>query len=123
MSYHGMENRMDCMTPSPVSKEGRRLMADEEKKRLDAAVIPDPVNHPSHYTQGGIECIEAIKASMTSEEFCGYLKGCALKYLWRYKHKGKPVEDLKKASWYQDRLIKEMEYASSLPICNVSQER
>lgn len=69
----------------------------------------DSVNHPSHYTQGGIECIEAIKASMTHEEFCGYLKGCAQKYLWRYKHKGNPVEDLKKASWYLDRLIKEEE--------------
>ena len=123
MSHHGMEDWMEGMNPSPVSKEGRRLMTEEEKKRLEAAVIPDPVNHPSHYTQGGIECIEAIKASMTHEEFCGYLKGCTIKYLWRYKHKGKPVEDLKKASWYQDRLIREVEHANSLPQRNISQER
>ena len=66
--------------------------------------IEDPVNNPSHYTQGGIECIDAIKASMSDEEYAGFLKGNALKYLWRYQHKGKPVEDLKKAEWYLGRL-------------------
>ena len=66
----------------------------------------DVVNHPAHYTQGGIECIEAIKASMTEEEFRGYLKGCQMKYMWRYRLKG-GVEDLKKARWYLDRLIGE----------------
>ena len=71
----------------------------------------DVVNHPSHYTQGGIECIEAIKASMSQEAFNGYLKGNAMKYLWRYKNKRKPVEDLKKAQWYINRLISEV-------ICN-----
>lgn len=66
----------------------------------------DNVNHPSHYTQGGIECIEAIKASMTHEAFCGYLKGNVQKYMWRYEHKG-GVESLKKAQWYLDRLVAE----------------
>ena len=69
----------------------------------------DPVNHPSHYASGGIECIEAIKASMTLEAFNGYLKGNIIKYLWRYEKKEKPVEDLKKAHWYLERLIKELE--------------
>jgi arginase family enzyme len=64
----------------------------------------DPVNKPEHYTQGGIECIDAIQASMTAEEFKGYLKGNALKYLWRYQNKGKPEQDLKKSAWYLDRL-------------------
>lgn len=64
----------------------------------------DVVNSPEHYRQGGIECIEAIEASMTREEFKGYLRGSVLKYLWRYQHKGKPVEDLRKASWFLDRL-------------------
>ena len=67
----------------------------------------DNVNHPSHYTQGGIECIEAIKASMTASEFRGYLKGNAMKYMWRYQLKN-GVEDLRKAQWYLNRLIKEM---------------
>ena len=65
----------------------------------------DSVNHPSHYTQGTVECIDAIESSMTPEEFRGYLKGCLMKYIWRYQHKG-GMEDLKKARWYLDRLIK-----------------
>lgn len=72
----------------------------------------DPVNHPSHYASGGIECIEAIKASMTHEALCGYLKGNVQKYLWRYEKKIAPVEDLKKASWYLTRLIEEVENGS-----------
>jgi hypothetical protein len=64
----------------------------------------DPVN-PSHYKQGGIECIEAIKAA-TGDAFVGYVWGNVLKYLWRWPKKG-GVDDLKKARWYLDRLIKE----------------
>ena len=71
--------------------------------------VPDAVNHPSHYTGAGIECIEAIKASMTPDALAGYLKGNVQKYLWRYEKKVNPAEDLKKARWYLDYLIKEME--------------
>jgi len=66
---------------------------------------PDLINHPPHYNdQGGIECIEAIEAQLTPEEFRGYLKGNCAKYLWRERHKG-GIESLKKNSWYLDRLI------------------
>ena len=65
----------------------------------------DPVDQPDHYNKGSIEAIEAIKASMPEQEFNGYLKGNALKYLWRYDYKGKPVEDLKKAQFYLNKLI------------------
>lgn len=65
----------------------------------------DPVNRPSHYTAGGIECLDAIAASMTPTEYAGFLKGQILKYVWRYRLKGKPAEDLKKARFYLDRLI------------------
>lgn len=85
------------------------LPAPKEERSKYIHAKPDPVNHPSHYTAGGIECIDAIKASMTHEEFCGFLKGNVIKYTWRYKQKGKPVEDLKKAQWYQNRLIQEEE--------------
>lgn len=64
----------------------------------------DPVNHPSHYTAGAIECIDAIAASMTPDAFRGYCKGNALKYIWRYEHKGEK-ESLQKAIWYLNRLI------------------
>ena len=71
--------------------------------------VPDAVNHPSHYTGAGVECIEAIKASMTPDALAGYLKGNVQKYLWRYEKKVNPVEDLKKARWYLDYLINELD--------------
>ncbi len=75
----------------------------------------DPVNHPKHYTKGSIECIDAIEASMTKEGFTGYLKGNVIKYMWRYKNKNNPVEDLEKAIWYLQKLhsvVFKIEYAS-----------
>lgn len=64
----------------------------------------DVVNHPSHYTQGDIECIDAIKSALGEEQYEGYLRGACIKYLWRYKMKS-GVESLKKAEWYLKRLI------------------
>lgn len=66
--------------------------------------MSDNVNHPDHYTQGGVECIAAIRASMTLEAFRGYLKGNIQKYLWRYEKKN-GLEDLKKAHVYLGWLI------------------
>ena len=64
----------------------------------------DPVEQPRHYAFGGIDCIEAIEASMSEEAFRGFLKGNVQKYVWRYKEKN-GLEDLKKAQWYLDRLV------------------
>ena len=69
----------------------------------------DVVNQPPHYGNGNIECIEYMKDNMELMMFLGYLEGNAKKYMHRYRYKGKPVEDLKKARWYLDRLITEME--------------
>ena len=71
----------------------------------DGVVEVDVVNSPPHYKSGGIEAIEGIEASMAPEAYAGYLKGSVTKYLWRYEKKGKPLEDLKKARWFLDRLI------------------
>tara|TARA_R110000796_G_C14352573_1_gene411784 strand:- start:266 stop:526 length:261 start_codon:yes stop_codon:yes gene_type:complete len=70
----------------------------------------DVVNHPAHYNHNkhGVECIEAIQASMSDDEFKGYLKGNAIKYLWRYGYKDKPKQDLDKAQWYLNKLIEEV---------------
>ena len=68
--------------------------------------MKDMVNHPPHYNQHGVECIDAIKAT-TGDNFKDYLKGNIIKYLWRFNYKGKPEEDLQKAKWYLDRLISE----------------
>ena len=69
----------------------------------------DMVNHPVHYNQGGIECIDALKAATVSKT--GIEAVCtanAIKYLWRYEEKN-GIEDVKKARWYIDRLIRELE--------------
>ena len=60
----------------------------------------DDVNSPEHYklNEYGIECIDAIQASMTVEEFEGYLRGNVLKYMWRCNYKGHKVQDLQKAA-------------------------
>lgn len=68
----------------------------------------DVVNHPPHYTQGGIECIDAIKAALGEEQYEGYLRGACIKYLWRYEEKN-GLEDVKKAKWYLNKLISELE--------------
>lgn len=70
----------------------------------------DPVNHPAHYTKGGIECLDAIAASMTDEAYRGYLKGNIMKYLWRYEQKG-GVESLEKGMFYLSELIGEVRKA------------
>lgn len=66
------------------------------------------VNKPAHYTQGKIEIIDFIKDSSTKEEFEGFLINNVKKYICRFRHKN-GVEDLKKASWYLNRVIKELE--------------
>lgn len=65
----------------------------------------DPVNHPTHYTDGNIECIEAIEASLTPEEYRGYLKGNIQKYIWRERLKD-GTTSIKKAQWYIERLVR-----------------
>lgn len=74
-------------------------------KEEPPVVSTDLVNHPPHYAdQGGVECIEAIEAQLSTEEYQGYLRGNCVKYLWRWRHKG-GLEDLKKAQWYLNRLV------------------
>jgi hypothetical protein len=64
------------------------------------------VNRPAHYTGSKVECISAIEASMSEVQFKGFLKGQVMKYLWRYEHKGNPLQDIEKAEWYLSRLRK-----------------
>jgi hypothetical protein len=92
--------------PDKMQYFGRALNAEEVKALYEGKEVEsDPVNRPAHYNQGGIECIEAIRAALTEEEFRGYLKGNALKYIWREGHKGNSQQDVKKAIWYLSKLI------------------
>lgn len=66
----------------------------------------ETINHPAHYNQGRIECIEAIESIGIAEDFC---RGNAIKYLWRAKDKSKELEDLRKSAWYVNKLIELVE--------------
>lgn len=69
--------------------------------------MTDPIN-PDHYRQGDIECIDAIEAALTPEEFRGYCKGNVIKYVWRERLKG-GGESLAKSLWYLRRLLGKLE--------------
>jgi hypothetical protein len=75
--------------------------------------VNDNVDHPAHYNQGSVETIEAIKAAI-GPAFPDYCVGNAIKYLFRWRHKGGP-EDLKKARWYIERAIQETAPFEPLP--------
>ena len=82
-------------------------LKNEEVKTADN--VPDMVSHPKHYTQGGIECIDALKAATVGKR--GIEAVCVanvIKYLWRYEEKN-GIEDIRKAKWYIERLLKELE--------------
>jgi hypothetical protein len=87
----------------------------KETMRVSGVPYPvevDAVNHPPHYKVGGIETIEYMKAKSTPEEFKGHLRLTAIKYLSRTGYKDDALQDLKKAQWYLNRLIKECDDAN-----------
>jgi hypothetical protein len=102
------ENCPNCTSPDlPFWTDGSNMFdearIDQISQNGNDGLHYDAVNHPPHYTQGGIECINAIKAALTPEEWRGYCKGNALKYVWRERHKGGD-ESLQKAAWYLARM-------------------
>ena len=97
-----MRRHEDYMKAMIQQEELRMAQA---KKQTDNII--DMVNSPPHYNRQGIECIEAIEAALTPEEFKGYCKGNNIKYTWRENYKGKE-EDLRKAAWYLNRLLERL---------------
>lgn len=87
----------------------KELIGHRGDRSVSPVATNDVVNHPSHYTQGGIECIDAITAATVGKT--GIEAVCVanvVKYLWRYEEKN-GLEDVKKARWYLERLISELE--------------
>lgn len=103
-----------------------------------AAVKPaeDVVNHPNHYAPNGRDSFMCMKDQMGTDAFDGFLQGNVIKYVQRYKFKGKPVEDLTKAAFYlfhlafeaadhgnrvalRQHLMETLEHASEHFGCNV----
>ena len=85
-----------------MRKEAERLLqpAERPKTRLAGAGDSDLINHPPHYTTGGVETIDFIEAKKLN-----YNLGNVVKYITRADHKGNRVEDLRKAKWYLEREI------------------
>ena len=81
---------------------------DDNDRTTNQYAQIDSVNHPEHYA-GTVECIDAMEACATPEQFIGYCRLCAFKYLWRAGKKGDALTDYKKAIWYLERLVKAME--------------
>ena len=96
---------IDNVTPDEWNTINRELNKDEG----NTIALKDEVNHPLHYNNGKVECIDYMKDNMDHMMFMGYLEGNCKKYLHRFRYKQKPLEDLRKARWYLDYLIKEME--------------
>lgn len=63
----------------------------------------DPVNAPQHYTQGNIECIDAMEAAYGTAAVDAFCLCNAFKYQWRAPFKGHMEEDLRKAAWYNNK--------------------
>lgn len=81
---------------------------DAETKVEKMNIDKEMVNHPSHYTSGKVECIDAIESA--TGDLTGIEAVCTaniIKYVWRWKLKN-GVEDLEKASWYLNKLIEQM---------------
>lgn len=99
--------------PSPLPSPGPSVSGLDirsfRQSVIMKSVLNDSVNHPSHYTRGRIECIDALDAAVArcppDEAIC---VANVIKYVWRYNDKT-PVESLKKAQWYLDRLIGKVE--------------
>lgn len=62
----------------------------------------EAVNHPYHYTESSIECIDAMRMTFGTEYVIMWSIMTAYKYLWRRNNKENPTEDMKKARWYLD---------------------
>lgn len=94
-------------TDSPFGHRGLDLGEEFEDGWYKDFEFPehDPVNKPSHYTSGNVECIDAIEsavAGLPGKE--AFLVGQVMKYVWRFDKKN-GVQDLEKAQWYLERLI------------------
>ena len=87
-----------------VESNGASALGKSYSNIINVAMV-DNINNPEHYNQGSVECIEAIEAMLTPDEFIGYLRGNSLKYRWRMRYKGSPIDDQRKAAWYENKLL------------------
>lgn len=98
----------DEMDEAMIDDLYESLMSWEKPKPDPAADVNnenDMVNNPEHYTFGGIETVDYLKAKLTKEEFVGWCRGNALKYLSRAGHKDEELQEYQKAAKYIEWII------------------
>ena len=100
------------ITVNTNSRSG--YFAEKGEEKMKHGIVDEwygAVNHPQHYTQSGIECIDAIDSVTSGYErpSHGYYAGQVLKYIWRAPFKGHYLQDLEKAQWYLNRLVKKVQ--------------
>jgi hypothetical protein len=108
------DERIEHESEAERESHAKTLATLEASQKMNVEVIRRPtvkrpkadmVNHPPHYTAGGIETIDFIKAKLTPEEFIGYLKGNIIKYTSRAGKKDDLVQDIEKSQWYSNKLV------------------
>ena len=84
---------------------GEEYMTDDEYLHplTLSEVKDDPVNHPSHYTQGKVECIDAMEQIFGRDAVISFAMLNCFKYLWRRNDKGNEEQDIQKSLWYFDK--------------------
>ncbi len=80
-----------------AAQVAQQKQQEKDPEQYFLPTMEDMVNHPKHYNKHGVECIDAIRATLTDDEFRGYCKGNVLKYTWRERYKN-GLEDLQKPS-------------------------
>lgn len=100
------EMKIPTPTEKPMAQVNAFMNQDADEKPAENAV-----DHPHHYNQGSIECIDALNAMVEGwfDPVAAVLAWQTVKYIWWHLPKGKPVEDLKKAQFYLNRLVKHYE--------------
>ena len=118
VAFTNLERTLWCYNETLKKYDDWEHDMNQVQQEIDSRASYDPptfskesnaVDSPSHYNNGSIECIDYLKDNLSWEGYTGYLEGNCKKYLHRWRHKKKPLEDLKKARWYLERLISELE--------------
>lgn len=95
---------MKCTSLSDPFYEKEKIDTTEWEDTATPATSDDPVDHPSHYTHGSIECIDAMVETQGKDAVQHFCVCNTFKYLWRWRGKN-GMEDIKKAAWYLNKAI------------------
>lgn len=113
-SHHGFDGDIIAyrlQQPAKSEQACDDTAGDDDESDLNECIGQDidVVNHPSYYTKGSIECIDAIESATVGKTGIEAVAVAnIIKYLWRYEEKG-GLESVRKAQWYLNKLISELE--------------